>query len=225
MSAASRADDEPRGDVTEPGGEVFSEADLEPSSAEHVADERRGRRRSQIDLAVTVVAVSAAGLWMGGMVALGACAAPMVFEHVPHPLSGIAMGTSFARFDSLAMGCMAVLLAAEMARTVLALRRRKGAMLARIRRYCAILLALGVVYTGVAVTPSINNLYSSGTRRNVGTDGSELERLHHQAELIGKLGLPLALVVLTLHLVTLHRREEENEYENFPAPLPPGPRP
>ena len=49
--------------------------------------------------------------------ALGACAAPLVFEMTPAPFSGDAMGAAFARFDQIALGAAVVLLGAEVART------------------------------------------------------------------------------------------------------------
>ena len=218
----SKSDPEPPEDEIPPGQDVFSEADLEPSD-----DERRAERRGHIDVVAAIVAVISAGTWAGGMVALGACAAPMVFRHVPAPLSGMAMGAAFARFDSLAIGCAAVLLGAELVRTLLSLRRRRGAVLGRLRRYAALLLAAGTVYTGAVLTPTILRLYEQGARRNVGADGGELERLHNLAETIGKISLPLALAVIVLHVVTLvqARGRPDDEEEPAPAPLPPGPRP
>jgi hypothetical protein len=216
---ASRSSDQPPAREPEPGADVFSEADLEPSD-----DDRRLLRRQRIDLAATVVAVIAAGTWVGGIVALGACAAPMVFEHVPPPLSGTTMGAAFARFDTLAIGCAAVLLGAELVRTLLWLRRRRAALLGRLRRYGALLVAVGTVYTGAILTPTILRLHEQGAQRNVGADGSELERLHALAEIIAKVTVPLALAVIVLHIVTLVSLRAADDDEAV-APLPPGPRP
>ena len=67
--------------------ETFSESDLEPS-----AEETASKRREVAERAAVVVAVLSAGLIVGGMLALGACAAPMVFQLTPAPFSGNAMG-------------------------------------------------------------------------------------------------------------------------------------
>ena len=99
--------------------ETFSESDLEPSD-----EDRARRRRDVIERAAATVAVLAAGLVVGGMLALGACAAPAVFELAPAPFSGNAMGAAFARFDRVALGASCGLLAAEVIRTYLARRER-----------------------------------------------------------------------------------------------------
>jgi hypothetical protein len=190
-----------------PGEDVFSEDDLAPRD-----DERRGARLDALDKGATIVAVSALGLWVGGLVALGACAAPMVFEMTPYPFSGRAMGAAFSRFDSIAIGCSVLVLGCEIVRTLLALKRRprSGAILPRLRRYGAIVMAAGAVYTGMRLSPEIMQLHEAGVRRNVGVEGEQLEAIHAQAELIGKTLIPLALIVIALHIMTLGARREDD---------------
>lgn len=201
-----------------PGGDVFSEADLAPGD-----DERRAVRRALIDRIAATVAVIALGLWAGGLIALGACAAPFVFEFTPYPFSGQAMGLAFRRFDGIAMTCGTIVVGCEVARTLVA-RRRDPQLVARIRRALAILLACGAIYGGVRLTPAILEMHSTGVRRNVGAEGAELERLHAQAELIGKATVPGALLLIVLHLFTLKSALERLADEDEAiAPLPPGP--
>src|SRR5687768_10213665 len=106
---------------------------------------------ARIEKAAAIVAVIALGIWAGGMLALGVCAAPFVFQLTPHPHSGQAMGAAFARFDFIAIGCSVVALGAEVVRTIIGLRRKNhgGVILPRLRRYAAIALALGAVYSGM----------------------------------------------------------------------------
>ena len=52
--------------------------------------------------------IYAIGVWLGGLVALGAIAAPVVFAIVPMPASADAMTVVFRRFDLVAMACAAV---------------------------------------------------------------------------------------------------------------------
>jgi hypothetical protein len=209
----------------EPGDDVFSAADLEPTAAQQQAEqgaqqaaERRGERLAALDRAACAVAAAALGLWAGGLIALGACAAPFVFQLTPYPFSGQAMGAAFRRFDGIAIGCAVTLLAAEVVRTLL-LGRRKQPWSARVRRYLAIAIAVAAVYSGTRLTPSIMDLHAAGARRNVGAEGSELERLHRQAELIGKVTVPAALVLIGLHVFTLRRRDNDDD---APAPGLPG---
>ena len=60
------------------GEERFTEADLQPSE-----EDRRARARDLVDRIAATVAVVCAGSLFGGLVALGACAAPIVFAKVP----------------------------------------------------------------------------------------------------------------------------------------------
>ncbi len=201
--------------VPKSGEDVFSEEDLAPSD-----EDRRAIRRMRIDKAAVIVAVCALGVWVGGLLALGACAAPMVFEHTPYPFSGRAMGSAFARFDSIAIGCAVVALGAEVVRTLVSMKSGGGKWIGRLRRYAAIALALAGVYTGMRLTPSILELHEQGVRRNVGPAGEQLEALHAQAELIGKMIIPIALALIALHVITLRGRDDDDE-EAF-APAPPG---
>ncbi len=196
----------------------FTAADLEPSD-----DDKRAARRALVDRVAASIAVLSAGVWIGGMIALGACAAPFVFEMTPAPASGYAMGAAFARFDQIAIGAAVTLLGAEVARTLVAGRRSRS-LAARVRRLFAVLMALGAVYTGLKITPRILSLHHDGARRGLGEGGAELERIHHHAELIGK-GITLAgVVVIALHVFTLGAKRADEDDEDALAPLAPGPR-
>jgi hypothetical protein len=201
----------------QPGEDVFTEADLEPSD-----DERRAVRRALLHRGAATVAITAAGLWMGGLIALGACAAPFVFKLTPHPLSGYAMGSAFARFDGIAIGCSVVMLACEVLRTILGAPAR-ARWRARVRRYAAILMACGAVYTGVVVSPGIMQLHEGGVRRDATAHGEHMQTLHEQAEFIAKIILPLGVLLIALHVFTLRSAEEELDALEAGASLAPGP--
>jgi hypothetical protein len=196
----------------------FSADDLEKS-----VDEQRADRRSAVERGAAAVAVLAAGMWIGGMVALGACAAPMVFRLTPAPFSGEAMGSAFARFDSIALGAAVVLLGAEVLRTWAGGARGRTTT-ARARRALSVLMACGAVYTGLVITPAIMNLHRAGARRGQGAEGAELERIHKRAELIGKLQVVSGAAVIALHVFTLGVRRPDDDEDDAVAPLAPGPR-
>jgi Domain of unknown function (DUF4149) len=189
----------------------FTEADLEPSDAD-----RGAARKVAIEKGATTVAVTAVGLWMGGLVALGACAAPFVFRLTPAPFSGDAMGAAFARFDNIALGAAVVALGAEVLRTWAAGRRGGGA--ARIRRSLAIALACAAAYIALGLTPRILALHQAGVTRG----NPELDAVHARAELVGKLELAGGIALIALHVFTLGRRPDEEQ--ESAGPLPPGPR-
>lgn len=199
----------------------FSASDLEPSD-----HEIRAARRDLVDRAAAAVAVVAAGVWVGGLVALGACAAPLVFGIVPAPFSGDAMGAVFARFDRIALGSAVVLLGAEVARTWAA-RGRGRSPAARGRRLVAVLMAAGAAYGGLALTPHINALHRDGVQRHVGPLGAELDRTHHRAEAVGTAESGLGVLLIALHVFTLARPrpgDDDDEDGPYTAPAPPGPR-
>jgi hypothetical protein len=195
----------------------FSAADLEPSD-----EERRLARRALVERIAATVAIVAAGSWVGGLVALGACAAPFVFRMTPAPFSGDAMAAAFGRFDQIAIGSAVVLLGAEVARTWAAGRRGR-ALLSRLRRFAAMSMAALAVYTGLSLTPRIASLHHEGVRRGVGEEGAMLEHIHARAELTGKATALLGIAVIALHVFTLRGRHEDDDEHEADAPLPPGP--
>jgi len=206
--------------------DTFTEADLEPSD-----DDRRRARHDAIDRGAATVAVVSAGLVVGGLVALGACAAPFVFRLTPAPASGFAMGAAFARFDRIAIGAAAVALGAELVRTFL-VRRRPPTIAARLRRFVAMGLAGAATWMGTSVSPAITDLYAAGARREAATTagpgadlGASLDALHRRAEAIGKLEVGLALALVALHVFTVRRANDDDDPGDVaPVPLPPGPR-
>lgn len=198
--------------------ETFSESDLEPS-----ADDKRAIRNDRIDRVAATIAAMSVGIVVGGMLALGACAAPFVFRLTPAPFSGDAMGAAFARFDQIAISLSVVLLGAEVVRTFLA-RREPQSGAVRIRRLAGILFAACTAYMGLALSPAINELHRSGARRGVGPEGDKLEMIHQRASLVGKVETGLGLLLVGLHVFAIRGQRRDDEDDDVSAPAPPGPR-
>lgn len=199
----------------------FTEEDLLPDP-----EERRARIQAIVERVAATLGVLAAGLYIGGLVALGACAAPVVFRVVPTPFAGEAMGAAFARFDQMAIGACVVALGSEIARTWAAGPSGRT-IAARIRRFCAILMALCATYVGMALTPRIGELHRAGVRRDETPQGRVLDAIHHRAETVGKAGILFAASFVALGIFTLRVRRPEDDDEDLGevfAPLPPGPR-
>jgi hypothetical protein len=194
----------------------FSEADLQPTP-----EERRANFCILLDRGAAALAALAAGVWAGGMVALGACAAPFVFALTPAPFSGDAMGAAFARFDGIALGAAVLVLGAEVARTWVAGTRGRS-LFARARRIAAIAAAVAAAHVGLSLTPAILELHQAGVRRGVGAEGARLDEIHRRAEALGKVEVALAAALVVLHVLTLPARRPEDD-DDAPAPLPPGP--
>jgi uncharacterized membrane protein len=144
----------------------------------------------------TAVALLACALWLGGMIALGAIAAPAVFGIVPAPHSADAMTVVFRRFDKVAMSCAAILALTEVVRAKISAELTRADLV----RGAAVLVAgLLAVVEGMVLAPEIEALHRGGAVRGFGAAGTALESAHHLAELAGKSqALLVALVVVLL---------------------------
>ncbi len=147
----------------------------------------------------SAVALLALALWLGGLVALGALVAPVVFSRVSMPQSADAMTVVFQRFDLVAMACAAVVLATEAVRAV---ARVPFAPIDHARAAASVLVAAAAVYEGVAVSPRIAALHAAGVVRGMGPAGIELSRLHDLAELLGKTEVAFLAAVVVVHVLS-----------------------
>jgi hypothetical protein len=159
---------------------------------------------SRFELGAAALAVVSLGIWVGGLVALGACAAPIVFHVVPAPLSGHAMGAVFRRFDQVAITCGVVVLACEAVRLRAVTSRT---VFEWVRTALAIVATAAAIYGGTRLSPAILALHEAGAVRGFGADGAELERVHKLAESVAKIEVLAGLVLLALHVTTLRRVE------------------
>jgi hypothetical protein len=165
---------------------------------------------SRLELGAATLAVVSLAIWIGGLVALGACAAPIVFHSVPAPLSGYAMGAVFRRFDQVAITCGVVVLGCEAVRlraSAVSAPAVKRSLFERTRTVLAIVATVAAIYGGTRLSPAIVALHAGGAVRGLGPDGAELERLHALAESIAKIEVVAGLLLLALHVTTLRRVE------------------
>jgi hypothetical protein len=148
------------------------------------------------------VGLLAVAVWLGGLVALGAVAAPIVFALVSFPQSADAMSMVFRRFDAVAMTCAAVVVATEAARV---LSGPRPARVDQARGLASLLAAAAAVVEGVSVSPRIAALHAAGAIRGADAPGLELARLHDLAESLGKSELALLAAVVVLQVISLSR--------------------
>jgi putative copper export protein len=163
---------------------------------------------------LSTVALLAIAMWMGGLVALGAVAAPVVFGVVPFPANADAMTIVFRRFDAVAMTCAAIVLATEAIRPVVGLGFER---LTPARTAATLVAALAAVYEGIEVSPRIAELHAGGAIRGMDAAGVELARLHDLAEWCGKIELLLLVVVVALHVVVLSSGAREPATRRAPV--------
>jgi uncharacterized membrane protein len=154
-----------------------------------------------------IVAVLALAIWVGGLVALGACAAPLVFKIVPAPLAGEAMGAVFRRFDAVAISCAIVVLGCEAVR--IWVREGTATNAERLRGLLAVTAAGAAIYGGVELSPSIIALHAAGAVRGLGENGVKLDRIHDLAEAVAKVEVTVGFFLLALQVATLSRHKEQ----------------
>jgi uncharacterized membrane protein len=153
------------------------------------------------------VAVMALAIWIGGLVALGACAAPLVFKIVPAPTSGEAMGAVFRRFDVIAISCAVVVLGCEAVR--IWVREGSATNAERLRGLLAVIAAGAAIYGGVELSPSIVALHAAGAVRGFGENGVALDRIHDLAEVVAQVEVTVGFFLLALQVATLTRHKEQ----------------
>ena len=154
--------------------------------------------------AASTIALLAVAVWLGGLVALGAVVAPIVFSRVSFPSNADAMLLVFRRFDLVAMSCAAILLATEAARALV----RPGWGLSDYSRAGVSALAASLaVFEGTHVSPRIAELHAAGAVRGLGAAGIELSQLHDWAEwcATAQLGLLTAVIALQVLVVSSAR--------------------
>ncbi|HEY1954720.1 MAG TPA: DUF4149 domain-containing protein [Polyangiaceae bacterium] len=163
---------------------------------------------SIVRLAAGSIALLAAGVWLGGILVLGAIVAPTVFGMVPAPTSADAMTIVFTSFDKIAMTAAAIVAVCE----VVALRARAKIPPTKIDvARLAVIGAAGAlaVVQGLWLSPTIVALHRDGAVRGSGELGQKLERFHSWSETCGKTEslLLVALVVLLAHALARGPRE------------------
>jgi putative copper export protein len=161
-------------------------------------------------LVLRFATVLAIAVWIGGLFALGAIAAPAIFEvvslrHVPEgrTLSGAIFGEVLRRFDLVSYSCGALILATLAVRAVLGPRPRRFSLRAGI----TVLMLGASLYAGMALSNRIERVQQeigpgiapsslpAGDPRRV-----EFGRLHGQSTLIQLVPLLGGLVLMLFEL-------------------------
>ena len=162
-------------------------------------------RASLPSRALTIVALVSIALWMGGMIALGAIVAPVIFGTVPSPLSADAMTVVFRRFDKVAVACAVTLLLTEVGQAIV----RKPLLRIDIARAAlSVVGAALVMETALSISPKIEALHRAGAIRGLGDLGMQLQTTHNLAELCGKAQAIVAIVLIGIHVFGLSESQK-----------------
>jgi Domain of unknown function (DUF4149) len=161
-------------------------------------------------LVLRFATVLAIAVWIGGLLALGAIAAPAIFEVVSlrqvldgRLLSGAIFGEVLRRFHLVTYGCGAVIIVALAARAVLGPRPRRFS----IRLGVAVLMVGASLYSGMILSSRIERVQQeigarvapsslpAGDPRRV-----EFGRLHGQSTLVQLVPILGGLVLMLFEL-------------------------
>ena len=131
-------------------------------------------------LALRFAGLLGLAVWVGGLVALGAIAAPAIFDVVSlrqvadgRVLSGAIFGEILRRFHLVAYGCAAVVIAGLLVRAVLGPRPRRFA----VRLAIAAAMLAATLYSGLMVSPRIEQLRVDIGRAPSNLDASDPRRI------------------------------------------------
>jgi hypothetical protein len=168
----------------------------------------RSSKQHKTDLvaaAAESVATLAMALWLGGLLALGALAAPVVFGELERDIAGTVMGTIFGKFDRMVLVLVLVFAVAEAVRIYID-RDRLGGALARARLGLAALLVILALISSLWLTPGLNEMFAEGVRRGVGEAGQRMDRMHAWSETLGKAAAACAAAWIAIGIITGRRR-------------------
>ena len=156
-------------------------------------------------LALRYAAVVALALWLGGLVTLGALAAPAAFDVLGprgaegRALAGAVFGETFGRFHTVVYGCAAVLLASLVVRAVLGPRPRRFSL----RMALSTVMLGAAAWTGVVLIPQIQQAQqarAASSRPQTSAERAAFGRLHGLSTSLQILPLVGGLVLLFFEL-------------------------
>jgi Domain of unknown function (DUF4149) len=145
----------------------------------------------------------ALALMIGGMLALGAFTAPVVFSRLPRPAAAALMGVLFRRYDTVLLVALGLLWLGQIPLGMARLRAgwRPGSKRALAFVKFTLLLGLSgtMLYSTLVVNPKIERFQQAGIHREAGSvAGRAFDRLHQTSESLYKMDLLLALLFLSL---------------------------
>lgn len=136
-------------------------------------------------------------LMIGGMLALGAFTAPVVFGQLPREQAGPIMATIFRRYDIVLLVSLGLVLGGEALR--LASRCVQAKSLLNLIRYgfMAVLVG-GVLFSTLKLNADIEKMNRAGLHRDYTAAGRAFEKTHKLSETLYKLDMLAALLLLAM---------------------------
>jgi hypothetical protein len=143
-------------------------------------------------------------LMIGGMLALGAFTAPLVFKTLPREEAGFLMGQIFGRYDKVLIGAVVLCLLGEGLRFWSGFG--KPGILMGLREVILAILSLAILYNTLVLTPKIQAYQAQRTTQSISSSEmaspaiskEAFDQTHKQAEGLYKLQLLLAVLLVFL---------------------------
>ena len=126
-------------------------------------------------------------LWIGGAVALGALAAPVLFGALPRPQAGAIFGPTLRRFAKLRLAAVVLMILGAGAKYAIFEKFARTPWIA-LRWLLIAILACTVVYELAALHPAMERLRGDPA----------FARLHKRSEMLMKASLVVAILALFL---------------------------
>jgi hypothetical protein len=137
-------------------------------------------------------------LLIGGLLALGAFTAPVLFKQFDRDAAGQAMTIIFRRYDAVLMAGAVMVMAGEVVRIMLTGPGCGPSTLGLVRTGVAVLLTALVTWTTFSTNKTLTQLYSTQQQHT-----PAFHAAHKQSEGLAKTQLLLGVVVLVLSVVSL----------------------
>lgn len=137
-------------------------------------------------------------LMTGGVLALGAITAPLVFGNLPRMEAAPIMAMIFRRYDGVLLLALGFTLLGEVLRVASRYQVWRP-RLAFVRGLLLLGLTGMLLYSTTSLNPQIERLNRVGVQRNLQTvEGRRFEQLHRQSETFYKLSLLCAVLLILL---------------------------
>ncbi|HEY9688311.1 MAG TPA: DUF4149 domain-containing protein [Coleofasciculaceae cyanobacterium] len=136
-------------------------------------------------------------LMTGGMLALGAFTAPVVFGQLPREQAGPIMATIFRRYDVVLLVALGLTLLGEAMRVVSKCAATVS-KLSIVRYVLMALLAAGILFSTLKVNADIERMNRAGWHRDYSSQGRTFEATHKLSESLYKVDMLAALLLLIL---------------------------
>jgi hypothetical protein len=137
-------------------------------------------------------------LMAGGMLALGAFTAPVVFHQFPRDMAAPAMALIFRRYDVVLLVALGLVIVGELLRRLTWTVQVRSKLLWT-RMALLVVLSVCMLYSTLVVNAKIAEMNKAGWHRNLETaKGREFDSMHKRSESLYKLELMLVVLLILL---------------------------